>query len=164
MVYLFHVAASRGSIHVIRIFYLSLSLLSLELQHPQLVILNPGLQRFLFIWPHIKHIFHASLNQTWRVPINKLMGKKSMGSIKATCLEALGAHFEWRATSRVWNEVFITFLEAENERIKSSLQGSSCILLPLFFTLLWPRLTLKRRKASGAVTFYMSLVYSRVKG
>jgi len=63
--------------------------------------------------------------------------------------------------------VLITFLEAENERIKRSLQGSSSSCSHCgFFTLLWPRLTLKRRKsqASGAVTFYMGLVYSGVKG
>lgn len=77
--------------------------------------LNPGLQWFLFIWPHIKHIFHASPNQTQKVPINKLMGKKSVGSIKATCLEALGAHFDWVKADlqRLRNEVlYHTFLEA----------------------------------------------------
>lgn len=77
--------------------------------------LNPGLQWFLFIRPHIKHIFHASLNQTQKVPINKLMGNKLMGSIKATCLEALGVHVDWVKgdLQRVGNEVlYHTFLEA----------------------------------------------------
>lgn len=67
--------------------------------------LNPGLQWSLFVRPHIKHIFHASPNQTQKVPMNKLLGKKSVGSIKATWLEALGVHFDWvkgNLQSREW--------------------------------------------------------------
>lgn len=55
-----------------------------------------------------------------------------MGSIKATCLEALGAHFACAKGNlrRVGNKVlYHTYPEAENERIESSFQGITSILL-----------------------------------
>ena len=88
------------------------------------------------------------LNQAQRIRINQLTWKKSMGRVKAGCLQMLGVHFD--GAKETYRELemryFITYSQRQKMRENKQFSRQLIYLASIaLFRMLWPRVGILTR-------------------